>query len=59
MTEGGYLIGRRTGPGRPALTGKARGGRPHRLHRPTWRCRYQHRVRQARQRWNSYAETTP
>jgi hypothetical protein len=28
MTEGGYLIGRRTGPGRPALTGKARGGRP-------------------------------
>ena len=34
ITEGGYLIGRRTRPGRPALTGKARGGRPHRLH---WR----------------------
>ena len=28
ITEGGYLTGRRTGPGRPALTGKTRGGRP-------------------------------
>jgi hypothetical protein len=24
-----------------------------------WRRRHQHRARQARQRWNLYAETTP
>ena len=32
---------------------------PHRLHRSTWRRRHQHRARQAHQRWNAYAETTP
>ena len=31
----------------------------HRLHWPTWRRRHQHRARQARQRWNAYAEITP
>ena len=30
-----------------------------RLHWSTWRRRHQHRARQARQRWNAYAETTP
>jgi len=30
----------------------------HRLHWSTWRRRHQHRARQARQRWNAYAETT-
>jgi hypothetical protein len=29
-----------------------------RLHRSAWR-RHQHRARQAHQRWNAYAETTP
>jgi hypothetical protein len=33
--------------------------RPRRLHWPDWRRRHQHRARQARQRWNAYAETTP
>ena len=33
--------------------------RPHRLYWPDWRRRHQHRARQARQRWNAYAETTP
>jgi SRSO17 transposase len=33
--------------------------RPHRLHWSDWRRRHQHRARQARQRWNAYAETTP
>jgi SRSO17 transposase len=33
--------------------------RPHRLHWPTWRRRHQHRARQAHQRWNACAETTP
>jgi SRSO17 transposase len=33
--------------------------RPHRLHWPAWRRRHQHRARQAHQRWNAYAETTP
>ncbi|HEY7359757.1 MAG TPA: IS701 family transposase [Streptosporangiaceae bacterium] len=33
--------------------------RPHRLHWSTWRRRHQHRARQAHQRWNAYAETTP
>ena len=32
---------------------------PHRLHWSTWRRRRQHRARQAHQRWNAYAETTP
>jgi hypothetical protein len=36
-----------------------RRGRPHRLHRSAWRRRHQHRARQAHQRWNAYAETTP
>jgi SRSO17 transposase len=31
----------------------------HRQHWSTWRRRHQHRARQAHQRWNSYAETTP
>jgi SRSO17 transposase len=33
--------------------------RAHRLHWSTWRRRHQYRARQAHQRWNSYAETTP
>src|SRR5438046_2701941 len=33
--------------------------RAHRLHWSTWRRRHQHRARQAHQRWNHYAETTP
>jgi SRSO17 transposase len=33
--------------------------RPHRLHWSAWRRRHQHRARQAHQRWNAYAETTP
>ena len=33
--------------------------RPHRLHWSDWRRRHQHRPRQAHQRWNAYAETTP
>jgi len=33
--------------------------RPHRLHWSAWRRRHQHRARQAHQRWNTYAETTP
>jgi hypothetical protein len=33
--------------------------RAHRLHWSEWRRRYQHRARQAHQRWNTYAETTP
>jgi SRSO17 transposase len=32
---------------------------PHRLHWSAWRRRHQHRARQAHQRWNAYAETTP
>ncbi len=32
---------------------------PHRLHWSTWRRRHQHRARQAHQRWNDCAETTP
>jgi hypothetical protein len=31
----------------------------HRLRWSTWRRRHQHRARQAHQRWNAYAETTP
>jgi hypothetical protein len=30
-----------------------------RLHWSAWRRRHQHRARQAHQRWNAYAETTP
>jgi len=37
----------------------ARRDQPHRLHWSTWRRRHQHRARQAHQRWNAYAETTP
>jgi SRSO17 transposase len=33
--------------------------RAHRLHWSDWRRRHQHRARQAHQRWNAYAETTP
>jgi SRSO17 transposase len=33
--------------------------RVHRLHWSAWRRRHQHRARQAHQRWNAYAETTP
>jgi hypothetical protein len=33
--------------------------RPYRLHWSAWRRRHQHRARQAHQRWNAYAETTP
>jgi len=33
--------------------------RAHRLRRSDWRRRHQHRARQAHQRWNAYAETTP
>jgi SRSO17 transposase len=33
--------------------------RAHRLHWSTWRRRHQHRARQAHQKWNAYAETTP
>ena len=33
--------------------------RAHRLHWSVWRRRHQHRARQAHQRWNAYAETTP
>jgi SRSO17 transposase len=33
--------------------------RPHRLHWSAWRRRHQHGARQAHQRWNAYAETTP
>ena len=33
--------------------------RPHRLHWSAWRRRHQHRARQAYQRWNTYAGTTP
>src|SRR6266487_3792468 len=33
--------------------------RAHRLPWSTWRRRHQHRARQAHQRWNAYAETTP
>jgi hypothetical protein len=33
--------------------------RAHRLNSPAWRRHHQHRARQAHQRWNTYAETTP
>jgi putative transposase len=33
--------------------------RPHRLHWSAWRRRHQQSARQAHQRWNAYAETTP
>jgi SRSO17 transposase len=33
--------------------------RAHRRHWSDWRRRHQHRARQAHQRWNAYAETTP
>jgi SRSO17 transposase len=33
--------------------------RAHRVHWSAWRRRHQYRARQAHQRWNAYAETTP
>jgi hypothetical protein len=36
-----------------------RRGRAHRLHWSEWRCRHQHRAREAHRRWNAYAEKTP
>jgi hypothetical protein len=33
--------------------------RAHRLHWSAWRRRHQYRARQAHQRWNAHAETTP
>ena len=33
--------------------------RPHRQHWSAWRRRHQHRARQAHQKWNAYAGTTP
>jgi hypothetical protein len=33
--------------------------RAHRLYWSAWRRRHQHLARQAHQRWNAYAETTP
>jgi hypothetical protein len=37
-----------------------RRGRAHRQHWSTWRRRrHQYRARQAHQKWNAYAETTP
>ena len=44
---------------RGAVIPPPRRDRPHRLHWSTWRRRHQHRARQAHQRWNAYAETTP
>ena len=44
---------------RDAVIPPPRRDRPHRLHWSAWRRRHQHRARQAHQRWNAYAETTP
>jgi SRSO17 transposase len=44
---------------RDVVISPPRRDRAHRLHWSTWRRRHQHRARQARQRWNAYAETTP
>jgi SRSO17 transposase len=43
----------------PIVIPPPRRDRPHRLHWSAWRRRHQHRARQAHQRWNAYAETTP
>lgn len=42
---------------RDAVIQPPRRDQPHRLHWSTWPRRHQHRARQARQRWNAYAET--
>ena len=34
-------------------------GKTHRQHWSQWRRRHKYRVRQAHQRWNAYADTTP
>jgi SRSO17 transposase len=44
---------------RDAVIPPPRRDRAHRLHWSAWRRRHQHRARQAHQRWNAYAETTP
>jgi DDE superfamily endonuclease len=44
---------------RDAVIPPPRRDRAHRLHWSAWRRRCQHRARQAHQRWNAYAETTP
>jgi SRSO17 transposase len=44
---------------RDAVIPPPRRDRAHRLHWSTWRRRHQHRARQAHQKWNTYAETTP
>jgi hypothetical protein len=44
---------------RDAVLPPPRRDRPHRLHWPAWRRRHQHRARQAHQRWNTWAQTTP
>jgi SRSO17 transposase len=44
---------------RDTVISPPRRDRAHRLHWSAWRRRHQHRARQAHQRWNHYAETTP
>jgi len=44
---------------RDIIISPPRRDRAHRLHWSEWRRRHQHRARQAHQRWNAYAETTP
>jgi SRSO17 transposase len=48
-----------TGSDVEAVIPPPRRDRAHRLHWSDWRRRHQHRARQAHQRWNAYAETTP
>jgi SRSO17 transposase len=44
---------------RDAVIAPPRRDRAHRRRWSAWRRRHQHRARQAHQRWNAYAETTP
>ncbi len=44
---------------RDAVIPPPRRDRAHRLHWSTWRRHHQHRARQAHQKWNAHAETTP
>jgi SRSO17 transposase len=44
---------------RDTVIAPPRRDRAHRLRWSDWRRRHQHRARQAHQRWNAYAETTP
>jgi SRSO17 transposase len=44
---------------RDTVIAPPRRDRAHRLRWSVWRRRHQHRARQAHQRWNAYAETTP